>query len=303
MDAIREWKNWLALRCSPRTVEGYGWQMKQLAAWGKERELKNPGDYTEARLTEFLAERRAQVGEASIKHMVCAYRNFFKWALAEKSPAARLPVKHPKRKRQRTLSENEAETVLMSFDTSTLIGKRDLALTALLLDAGLRASEVCRLRVDQLDLQRRVLLVQVKGGHEKFGLFSAYTAACLSAWMAARAIIARPETDTVFVSVGGLQRGTPLTRYGLRRLFRETAKRVGVKHFTAHALRRSFATLMIDNGAPTRLVQLAGRWESISMVELYTQAIDPSTIDRYSPIGCIMGLSSSANKSGFCTEP
>ena len=54
-------------------------------------------------------------------------------------------------------------------------------------------------------------------------------------------------------------------------------------------MRRTFATLAIKNGAPTRLVQIAGRWKNIREVERYTRALDAADLEPYSPVGNLFG--------------
>ena len=54
---------------------------------------------------------------------------------------------------------------------------------------------------------------------------------------------------------------------GFRRICLELADREGIDPFSTHAFRRTFATLPIENGAPSRLIQLAEGWKSISMLE------------------------------------
>ena len=155
---------------------------------------------------------------------------------------------------------------------------------ALMLDSGLRAAEICRLAVGKIDLQRRLLFVVTKGGHEKFGAFSFVTSNCLSAWLAVRAPIAK--CDRVFCSLELHRAGEEMSTEGLRCVFRAIGRRSGVGGFTPHVLRRSMATFMTLLGAPTRITQIQGRWERLEEVEQYTRAaqLDPDLIAPYLPM-------------------
>jgi len=281
--AILDWLNWLALRASPDTCAGYGWELRALvkrggpmfaSAWRTED------------LTRYLAERRAAgVGAAGLKHCVGALRSFFGWACASASPAGGVPYPRVARRVQRTLSAAEALAVLTSCDTSTALGRRDVAIFGVMLDSGLRVGEVCRLRLADLDLDRRVFVVVVKGGQQRFGVFSEYTRSLLSAWLALRLGLVGSGVGTLFVSV----RGRPLTRSGIMIVCRRAARRAGVAHFSPHALRRAFATLAIGFGAPTRVVQVAGRWSDVGQVERYSAALAPGAVDPYAPVARLMG--------------
>lgn len=287
---IQEWLNWLQLNRSQSTLKSYAWELGALL---KACPKESPADYVPADLTAYLANRRANrvggVSDAALKRSVMAFRSFFQFACGERSPAAGLPCPKPKRRLQRTLDEHQALAVLAACEPSTPTGARDLALMALMLDSGVRAAEVCRLRLDKVDLVNRVFHVVIKGGHEEMGTYTKPTANFLNIWLAHRQHLAQPGVATVFVSVGGLKRGQPLTTDGLRRVFAYIGGRAGLGHFSPHDLRRSFATLSIRNGAPTKVVQVAGRWESLDMVEGYAKAIRHRDFDQYSPVARLLG--------------
>jgi integrase len=86
------------------------------------------------------------------------------------------------------------------------------------------------------------------------------------------------NTDAVFVGVGGSKPGQRLTTSGLRVIVRKWGDGAGLGQISPHVFRRTFATLATIGGAPSRMVQLAGRWSRIEEVERYTRAL---TLDRF----------------------
>ena len=207
-----------------------------------------------------------------------ACRQFLRFAFGETHPALRARIKRQRPKMQRTLDHSHALELLASFDPRTPKGARDLALAALALDTGLRCSELCHLLLEDTDLDRRILQVVVKGGQWGTGVFSPHTAQYLSAWLAFR----KPATGvhTLFVSV---KTGKCLTREGLQTIMKRWGAKIGIK-LSPHDLRRSFATLSTIFGAPSRVVQCAGRWSNIAMVEVYTRSLDQAAIAPYLPL-------------------
>jgi len=191
---------------------------------------------------------------------------------------------------QRTLTEAETLAVIAAIDTSTTTGKRDLALIGFMLATGLRASEICALQLADVDLANRSFSVVVKGGAIEHGIFDESEAALLDTWLAIRPTLCGPEVGALFVSIhrAKAKRGQQLTREGIKLLCTRLAKRSGVRHFSPHALRRTFATLAVENGCPTRLLQEAGRWKSLAMVEQYTKAIRLRTFENYSPLARLL---------------
>lgn len=286
--AIREWVNWLlSASYSQVTVQGYEWDVRALARASPGR---GPGDFTSADLTAYLAGRRlAGAGDAARKRATAAFRSFFKRALGEASPARSLTYPKVKRRKQRTLRQDAVLAVVASCDTSTARGARDLAIICLLYDSGLRAAEVCRLRVADVDLDQLTLVVVVKGGDEGQGAFCAATAHYIRGWLAWRARFALPETETLFCGIGGLKAGTRLTTGGLRAIFRRIAERTGMTGgFSPHDLRRSFANQMTRLGAPERVTQVAGRWEDTRSMRPYTEDIVLDDARRFSPVEALM---------------
>jgi len=259
-------------------------RLRRLAAWGG---WTAAAQVSAADVVRYLAKRKAAgLGPSGLGVAICAARSFFAWSGSDAAGGLTLP-RVPARV-QRSLSHVEAQAVLCSLDTSTIAGKRDLALVGLLLASGLRASEVCRLRLADMDLAGRVLVVVVKGGQQRFGVFDEYAASLVQSWLSVRPLVALPETSTVFVALRGVGRGLALTREGLKCLCRRWAARAGVPHFSPHALRRTFATLATAAGCPSRVLQAAGRWSDLAMVERYTRSLDPRAFDSYSPLALLM---------------
>lgn len=207
-----------------------------------------------------------------------ACRKFLGWKFGISHLALTARIKRVKPRRQRVLTAAHALDLLASFDPRTPKGCRDLAIAALGLDTGLRASELCRLRLADVDLSARRLEVIIKGGEWGVGIFSPETGQYLAEWIAVRD--AAEGVKEMFVST---RTGMAMTRCGLTCIVRKWGKRIDLK-LSPHDLRRSFATLSTIFGAPSRVVQAAGRWSDIAMVEHYTQEIDPAEIAPYLPV-------------------
>jgi integrase len=221
---------------------------------------------------------RPEWGNAYRWVALCACRKYLRWEYGLSHPALSARIKRVRARRQRVLNATHALDLLACFDRSSRKGLRDLAIVALGLDTGLRVSEFCRLKLVDVDLATRTLQVIIKGGQWGSGVYSPETAQYIADWISVRA--AAPGVGELFVSVHS---GQALTRCGLGCEVRKWGQRIGIK-LSPHDLRRSFATLSTIFGAPSRVVQAAGRWSNIDMVEHYTQDLDPVEIVPYLPV-------------------
>jgi integrase len=234
--------------------------------------------WTAADLLKFIS--KPNWGNSQRYTALCACRKFISFTFGVNHPALRAKLKRVDAKPQRVLSKDLALKLLASFDTSTAAGSRDLAIASLALDTGLRCSELCRLTVDNVDLIERHLQVIVKGGQWKAAIFSEQTAMYISAWLHYRKPI---NSSALFLSFHHKRTGRALTREGLQGIVKRWGIGLDIK-LSPHDFRRSFATLSTIFGAPSRVVQVAGRWSSLDMVTHYTESIQAEEIIPYLPV-------------------
>jgi len=136
-------------------------------------------------------------------------------------------------------------------------GRRDAAVLAVLYGGGLRRAEVVALDLEDVDLTAGSLKVAGKGGKERLAYLSRSASQLLSAWLDVRG----REHGPLFVSVKqgrevGMRR---LSAPTIRGLLVSRAAQAGIRHFTAHDLRRSFISDLLNAGADIAVIQrLAG---------------------------------------------
>ena len=213
-----------------------------------------------------------------------ACRKFLAWKFGDGHPAIAAPM--PKRrvtKTQRWLTPERAAELMESFPTHGAVGARDKALCALALDTGLRVTELCNLKAQDVDLEKRHCQAIIKGGDWGTGIFSEETAEYIRHWLTFRPRYAAPGIDNLFFSFQHKKMGQPLTREGVQGLCKRWGRRIGIL-LSPHDLRRSFAMISTLNGAPSRVVQVAGRWKHMKMLEHYTRFVDAEAIQKYLPI-------------------
>lgn len=275
------------------SLSRYEWHLRRLCAWLVERGVEDLQGVTRDLLRRWGAGLNDRWSPATVRQAVITARGFFLWChnsegILEVNPAEALVVPRVPETVQRTLTGDEVQALMGACDRLTVKGQRDYALVNVLVDTGLRAGEVCGIELATVNLDRHSLVAKIKGGAVKLAHFGRTTCDALREWIEVR--VARAGVRTLFVSVGGGTPGRPLTTRGLRIVVKRLGEKAGVEDVSPHAFRRAFACLATGYGAPSRSVQLAGRWSNIGMVERYTAAMEAAGMyDQWSPADRLNG--------------
>jgi integrase/recombinase XerD len=183
-------------------------------------------------------------------------------------PLADLERPRPARRVPAVLGLDEVEALIAAPD-ETPLGIRDRALLEVLYAAGLRVSELCSMRLADLQLEARCCTVQGKGRRQRLALLGEPAVARLSRYLeeVRPAWIRGAGPEQVFVS----RRGGALTRQAVWYRIRHYGRVVGMAHkLTPHVLRHSFATHLLEGGADLRVVQEMLGHADIGTTEIYT---------------------------------
>ncbi len=213
---------------------------------------------------------------------LAACRSFIKFEHGNRHAALTARLKRPELIPPPTLTEKDLLALLAIHDTYTAIGARDQAIIAIAADTGFRVAELARISLDDIDQETRVIVAKIKGGKIGWATYSPETAAILDRWLSYRKPAPNVRALWLAMKRGGT-RGQPLTAQAIKTLFKRWSARAGVK-ISPHAMRRGFATITTRNGAPSRTVQLGGRWSDIRQVERYTRALELQAIQPYLPM-------------------
>jgi integrase len=209
---------------------------------------------------------------------LAASQKYLAWRFGQLHPALYAKLKRIKGRPQRALTAIQAGDLLASFNTFTAKGSRDLAIASLAMDTGLRCSELCRLQQADTDTSRRVLQVIVKGGQWAAAVFGDETAARIERWKDYRQSLS--PKGFLFVNI---YTGDGLTPEGLLNIMRVWGQKIDII-LSPHDLRRTFAVLATENGAPERVLMEGGRWHNSEMITQYTRTLKLEAMRRYLPV-------------------
>lgn len=144
---------------------------------------------------------------------------------------------------------------------------RDMALVALLLWNGLRSQEALTLRVEDVSFSEAQVRVRGKGRRERLLPLPPETLRLIDLYLRAE----RPQTSSefLFVSLKGKARGQPMTRAGLRALFRYHRRTTGVAPANPHRFRHTFGADMVRAGVSLPALQQLMGHADIQTTMLY----------------------------------
>ncbi len=240
------------------------------------------------------------IGEAktSASRRLSAVRGFTAW-MSETGRIAGDPsfgMKGPKKPDTlpRAISRGDVEKLLSDGpDAASEHYRRDRLVLELLYSAGLRVSELIGLTWGNVELEERILRVFGKGDKERMAPFGVPARELLEEW---RDITCVASDGPVFPSEKEADRLTVRT---VDRIVTRAARRVGLSGVTPHTLRHCYATHMLENGAPLKVVQELLGHDSIAATQRYLK-ITPSQIKK--SYLSAHPLASAGEEPGLCEE-
>jgi integrase/recombinase XerD len=271
------------------TIEGYRWTVERLALFLEERGAEVCGT-TEIR--EFLAEVARRAGKPSTtRGRFSALRTFFRWVIEQPdapiavSPMAKMKAP-PARSDQPDPLTAEQYRALLAAAKEGQAARRDTAILRLMVDTGLRASEVCALDIQDVDFEVRPPAVTVRLGKGRKGRRVFLGKRGLAAVWRYLEREKRDPDEPLFVAVSGRLNGERLTRSGLLQLFRRLGAAAGVRSMHPHRLRHTFAVTFLRAGGNVYTLQELLGHTSLNMVRRYVQLAEAdlaAQCRRFSP--------------------
>lgn len=168
-----------------------------------------------------------------------------------------------------SLTVKEVDALLAAPPPSTPLGIRDRAIIETLYASGLRVSELCTLAIDNLHQDSGYIRCIGKGNKERVVPIGARAREAIEQYLEEirPGFAPSPDERHLFLT----RRGDPFTRQGIWRMIRQYARDAGIgKRVTPHTLRHAFATHLLANGAPLRLIQEMLGHADITTTQRYT---------------------------------
>jgi integrase/recombinase XerD len=249
--------------------------LTEFAEWcSRAREITRPRDVTLPLISDYLAFRkRGGLAASSIKLIVVALKIFFRFLagkkIIERDPTETMTLPRIERYLPETLNELQVEQLIESVDTKQPLGLRDRAMIELLYASGLRISELANARLENFDVNERILRVTGKGNKTRLVPVGQKACAALASYLSTERpkLVRRRTGSEIFLSF----RGTKLTTTRIWQIVKTCTRLSGLEtNVYPHLLRHSFATHLLGNGADLRIIQEMLGHADISTTQVYT---------------------------------
>lgn len=256
---------------SINTIQGYKKDLLDYETYLKEKNrVIEKTDYKFVRTyLSYMFDKKYE--KKTISRHISTLRSFYKYLLSinkiTKNPM--ILISNPKldKKLPNFLYYDELELILNIPDKSTILGLRDALILELLYSTGIRVSELINIKLKDIDLNDKKILILGKGNKERYVLYGKALKELLDLYL--KESRSKLNKDSEFLILN--KNGNKITDRGVRLIISKIIEKGNIEyHVSPHTLRHTFATHMLDNGADLKSVQELLGHSSISTTQVYT---------------------------------
>ena len=263
-----------AVNKSPKTVSNYSEAVRQLGSYlagkGMPQELENlRRGHVESYIEDLLTNRSS----ATARNRFASLQQFFRWAVDEgevkNSPMSRMKPPKVSSKKPRVLSIDDLKKLLATCASdSSFEGRRDTAILRVFITTGCRRSEIANLEIDDVDLDRGIMVVTGKGDRTRLVTLNPKTVQAVDRYLRKRVVNKHHASPSLWLGRNG-----PMTHWGIEEVVNRRSKQAELEGVSLHVFRHTWTDQALrDRTIPeTDLMELGG-WKSRQMLERYGAA-------------------------------
>lgn len=261
-------------RYSPNTVSAYISDLEQYAIFMKKYEnVYDVCDIEREHIANYiLSLKRKKLSKTTIARKTVALKEFHSFLLREgickDNPSKFIDTQKIDKPLPVVLTRDEIDLMLSSIKTDTPLGIRNKAMMETLYASGLRISELLDLKISDVHLQQKYMLVIGKGNKERKVPLGDMAVISLRKYIeTVRPDFSKGKSDLLFFNY----KGEAMSRQGFYKYIVNLANECNIKkEISPHTIRHSFATHLLEGGVDLRVVQELLGHEDISTTQIYT---------------------------------
>lgn len=283
-------------RLTAQTMQYYKAHLRRFAAWLETQGVRSLADLTANHLRTFLAEMaRRDLAEDTQATAARVIRTFLNFAVREEllavSPMAKVRMPRPSKRILPAFEPGEIEELLSACKDSRY-EPRDRAVILVLLDSGLRVSELCALTIGDVDIREGVITVKMgKGKRDRLVFLGAKSKKAVLRYLLERENT--EPTEPLWVSEDG---GAGLTHWGVRMLLDRLATRAGVEDVSPHKFRRTFCLWSLRAGMDVVSLSRIMGHEDTSLIRRYAAQLTDDLRTAHAKHGAVDSMLADGKK-------
>lgn len=216
----------------------------------------------------------------SIRRKISSLKGFYKYLCrldkVKDNPFSYVTLPKKEKKLPQYLNYNEMLEIFDVIDTSNLLGLRNRLIMELLYATGVRVSELVNIKISDIDINNRSVVVTGKGDKTRVVFFNEVTKKILKEYL----LESKEVRKTDYLIING--HGKKITTRGIRLILNKVIDETSIiKHVHPHILRHTFATHLLNNGCDLLTVQELLGHASISTTGIYTHVTTEHIKDVY----------------------
>ncbi len=267
---------------SPNTHAAYASDLRSFSGWLQGRKLGTLNAVKREHILDYLMDQKESgLKTTSLSRRLVAIKVFFRFLQQENLMTANVAEVMDSPRLWKilpdTLTYKEVERLLASPAAKSKLYLRDRALLETFYASGLRVSEVAGLRVEDVHFDAGYVRCIGKGNKERVVPIGESARGALRVYLEGlRPQLAdrHPEVTALFLT----RASTALSRKTLWKMIKRYAHVAGItKRISPHTLRHSFASHLLANGAPLRVIQEMLGHADIATTQIYTH-VDPARL-------------------------
>ena len=251
---------------SQNTVDSYISDLNKLSNYLQDSELsqQNIENY-------FLEISAFNYSKSTKKRFYSSIKNFLKY-LDEIENLLQIKVTDIQLKSNRKLPDIlnvvDIEKMITFYDHDIFLNSRNRTIIDVLYSTGCRVSELCDIRLSDLDLSDNYIKLKGKGSKQRIVPIGTELKLNLLQYLKIRENFIKSKGDTLFIT----KSKNKLDRTAVFRIVKNTALKVALdENIHPHTLRHSAATHMLEGGCDLRTVQEFLGHSSVSTTQIYTK--------------------------------
>lgn len=270
-----------AMRCTPKTLEAYSYALGGFLRFLEAQGATDPQKITPTHVRAFLVALQRQGLKDTTQHLHArCLKTWLRWLVEEgelpESPMRRVAMPKLEKRIPPPFAPEDVHRLLDGCNRKTPKGLRDFSLLLALLDSGLRAAELCALRVGDVNPRTGLVAVRLgKGGKQRQTRLGSKARAALLRYLGTRGEV-EPEAP-LWVAYRFLpgqdplegEPDGPLSVHGLQTMLHRLGRQVGVLPCGPHRFRRTFALWCLRDGMDLHSLRLLMGHSSLAVLQRY----------------------------------